>query len=227
MFDKLQFVADAAKKALVRRQLKFVGLPGETAKMRIPTLLLTMTIALLSLAAGDRWAAANATSRKPITYDSNLSGQGTPRFSSAYTDLTKCGSGLTKKEEKEAEAQGSDIPTRCKAYGGYDVYIYYSACTAEITLEKGDETIHIATQAGDFKQKSVEWRLANGKPFAVIMRVWEYAGDDNCATGGKVVGESLIVKGLKGYEQIDGEVKVKGTPNANEQARAIADKGFR
>lgn len=148
------------------------------------------------------------------------------RFSSAYTDLTKCGSGMTKKEEKEAEAQGSDIPTRCKGYGGYDIYIYYSACTSEVTLEKGQDSIHVASQAVNFKQKIVEWRLANGKPFAVILRVYQYSGDDQCAAGGKVIGESLIVKGLKGYERIDQEVKVKGTPNPNVKAREIADKAY-
>ena len=68
--------------------------------------------------------------------------------------------------------------------------------------------------------------MANGKPFAVIMRVYEYGGNDLCATGGKIIGESLIVKGLKGYEQIDGTVDVK-TPNANAKARDLADKGYR
>jgi len=52
-------------------------------------------------------------------------------------------------------------------------------------------------QTVNWKQKTVEWRLANGKPFAVIMRDYKYAGDDLCSTSGKVIGESLIVKGLK------------------------------
>jgi hypothetical protein len=147
------------------------------------------------------------------------------RFSSRYTPLTKCGSGLTKKEEKEAEEHGSDIPTRCKGFGGYDVYIYYSACSSIITLDRGDETVPLATQAVDWKQKTVEWRMANGKPFAVIMRVYEYAGDDQCADGGKITGESLIIKGLKGYEHIDATVK-QGTPNANLKARQLADQAY-
>jgi hypothetical protein len=150
--------------------------------------------------------------------------QARTRFSSRYTALTKCGSGMTKKEEKEAEEHGSDIPTRCKGFGGYDVYIYYSACSSIITLDRGEETIPLATQAVDWKQKTVEWRIANGKPFAVIMRVYEYAGDDQCADGGKITGESLIIKGLKGYEHID--ATVKGTPNPNLKARQLADKGY-
>jgi len=146
------------------------------------------------------------------------------RFSSRYTTLSGCGSGMTKKEEREAEKLGSDIPTRCKGYGGYDVYIYYSACASIFTLDKGDESISLGMQAVNWTQKTVEWRLANGKPFAVIMRVYDYAGDDLCTSDGKITGSSLIVKGLEGYE-IDETVDAK-TPNANVQARQLADKAY-
>ena len=147
------------------------------------------------------------------------------RFSSAYSSLTKCGSGMTKKEEREAEKQGSDIPTRCKGLGGYDVYIYYSACASIFTLDKGDENISLGMQAVGWKQKTVEWRLANGKPFAVIMRVYDYAGTDLCQSDGKITGSSLIVKGLKGYE-IDETVDAKSTPNPNAKARELADAAY-
>jgi hypothetical protein len=146
------------------------------------------------------------------------------RFSSAYSPLTKCGSGMTRKEEREAERQGSDIPTRCKGYGGYDVYIYYSACASIFTLDKGEENIPLGMQALAWKQKTVEWRLANGKPFAVIMRVYEYAGTDLCTTDGKITGSSLIVKGLKGYE-IDETVDAKSA-NPNAKARELADAAY-
>jgi hypothetical protein len=161
----------------------------------------------------------------PSALLSSQSQQARPRFSSRYTTLTKCGSGLTRKEEKEAEEHGSDIPTRCRGYGGYDVYISYSACTSMITLDRGEERLLLATQAVGWKQKTVEWRMANGKPFAVIMRVYEYAGDDQCADGGKITSESLIIKGLKGHEHIDATVK-KGTPNPNLKARQIADQAY-
>jgi hypothetical protein len=147
-------------------------------------------------------------------------------FSSRYTALTNCGSGMTKKEEREAEEHGTDIPTRCKGAGGYDIYVSYSACTSEFSAEKGEESIPFATQSVGWKQKTVEWRMANGKPFAVIMRAYEYAPNEYCAIGDKITGEFLIVKGLKGYEQIDEKVSVKGTPNPNAKARAIADKGY-
>jgi hypothetical protein len=150
--------------------------------------------------------------------------QGTTRFSSVYSSLTNCGSGMTKKEEREAEKHGSDIPSRCKGFGGYVVDISYSACSSNFSLSKGDENIPLGMQAIDYKQKTIEWRLANGKPFAIIMRSYEYAGNDQCATGGKVTKETLVVTGLKGLE-IAETVDAK-TPNANLKARELADKVY-
>ena len=148
-----------------------------------------------------------------------------PVFSSSYTSLTKCGSGMTKKEEREAEKNGQDIPTRCKGYGGYDVYIYYSACASHFSLTKGEENISLGSQAIDWKQKTVEWRMADGKPFAVIMRDYEYEGDDPCSSKGKIKSESLMVQGLKGFEHISESVDAR-TSNANLKARELADTGY-
>lgn len=176
-------------------------------------LLPAITIALLVLVSG---------SPEPRLV---VNAQTSPAFSSSYTTLAKCGSGMTRKEEREAEKNGSDIPSRCKGPGGYDVYISYSACASHFTATKGEDSISIAMQAVDWKQKTAEWRLANGKPFAVIMRVYDYAGNDLCTTDGKIKGESLVIKGLKGFEHIDEAVDVK-TPNANLKARELADKGY-
>ena len=151
--------------------------------------------------------------------------QTSPVFSSSYTSLTHCGSGMTKKEEREAEKHGSDIPSKCKGLAGYAVDISYSACSSNFSLTRGEERISLGMQAIDWPQKTVEWRLANGKPFAVIMRVYEYAGNELCSTAGKIKSESLTVQGLKGYEQIEGSVDAR-TPNANIKARELADKAF-
>ena len=151
--------------------------------------------------------------------------QSKPAFSSSYTSLTNCGSGMTKKEEREAEKHGSDIPSKCKGLAGYAVDISYSACSSSFSLTRGDERISLGMQAIDWKQKTVEWRLADGKPFAVIMRVYEYAGNDLCSTAGKIKSESLTVQGLKGYEHLEGSVDAR-TPNANLKARELADKAF-
>jgi hypothetical protein len=151
--------------------------------------------------------------------------QTNPVFTSSYSPLTKCGSGMTKKEEREAEKHGQDIPTLCKGYGGYSVSIDYSACASSFRITKGEEDISLGMQSVGWKQKTIEWRMANGKPFAVIMRFYEYEGDDLCANGGKIKSESLIVRGLKGFEHIEESVDAR-TPDANVKARELADKGF-
>jgi hypothetical protein len=196
--------------------------------MKTLFLLSIFTVMVLTFSSGASMSSAEGF-RAP---NGTVTVQSKPRFSSRYTSLTGrgCGSGMTKKVEREAEEHGSDIPTRCKGPGGYDILISYSACTSMISAEKGTESFPLATQAVDWKQKSVEWRLvqADGKtmPFAVIMRVYEYAGDDLCATNGKVTGEFLIVKGLEGFEHIDEKIDVKTTPNPNLKARQLADRKY-
>lgn len=190
--------------------------------MKSPTLITAFALITLAVAV----TPATPSSPKLEVPVNTATLQPATRFSSRYTALTKCGSGMTKQEEREAEKHGSDIPTRCKGYGGNDIYISYSACTSEFSVEKGADSIPFATQSVDWKQKTVEWRLAKGKPFAVIMRVYEYAGDASCASGGKITGEFLVIKGLKGYENIDEKIVVKGTTNPNAKAREIADKGY-
>lgn len=178
------------------------------------SLLLTVVAVLAIVSGGSRLAAPVVEAR-----------QSPPTFSSSYTPLTKCGSGMTKKEEREAEKNGSDIPSVCKGPDGYNVNIYYSACSSNFSITKGEENISLGMQAIDWPQKQAEWRLANGKPFAVIIRMYDYAGNEQCSTAGKITNQFLVVKGLKGFEHIDETVKAS-TPNANVKAREIADKGY-
>lgn len=161
-------------------------------------------------------------------------GRGAPVFTSAYTDLNRdCKSALTKKEEKEAEARGTDTPLRCKGYGGYYVEISYSAMAANIriSMKGSDDSISLGMfplNYSDEKGRKIEWRLANGKPFAVIMRSPEYSGATSSADifdPKNKTGESLIIRGLKGYDYIEAQVDAK-TPNANAKAREIADNAF-
>jgi hypothetical protein len=133
-----------------------------------------------------------------------------PKFSSVYTDLnTQCRNAV-----KEV-GEGQDMPLNCKGYGGYRIYIYYSAANAWLAAETSDGKTSIPLTGAQLnydreKGRKIEWRLANGKPFAVILRV-----------EGK-----LQIRGLKGYEQVVEEVDPKTTANANEQAREIADKAY-
>ena len=146
------------------------------------------------------------------------------KFTSVYTSLSK-GCKVLK------GGDGQDDAALCKGAGNYQVRVYYSAASSHFNAEvKGtDDSVMLATLSVGFDESktTLEWRLANGKPFAVIMRVPVYAdpvGDEQYY--GKVIGQELVVVGLVGFEQtVSGEVDAK-TPNANVKAREIADKAY-
>lgn len=153
---------------------------------------------------------------------------GAEKFSSAYTDLkTQC------KPIAEGEAQGDDTPLRCAGHGGYEIRIDFSAASSHLYVQptacECDERIELARQPVNYDSKrKVEWRLAGGKPFAVILRVDKPKGGLDPAEMWRPEnksGESLLVKGLKGFERIDFEVDAR-TPDANAKAREMADGAF-
>lgn len=150
----------------------------------------------------------------------------TESFTSQYTDLKKdC------KDAFKEVGEGQDMPLKCKGYGNYYIYIYYSAMASHISAEKegGQDPIILATQTLGYSDKGkVEWRMSKEKPFAIIMRVAKYdppADAENLLDEKYKTGEALIIKGLKGYEHIDFEVNAKEA-NANQKARDLADKNF-
>ena len=129
------------------------------------------------------------------------------------------------------------MPLKCKGYGGYYIYISYSAFASHITINTINEndSIDVATESlnySDKKGNKIEWRLANGKPFAVILRISKYNEKvlndlgENPYKKKYNIGESLIIKGLKGYEHIDFEVNCKTTTDAITKARKLADRTY-
>ena len=151
------------------------------------------------------------------------------KFTSVYTNLTRNCKTLR-------ASHGSDEGSLCRGAGNYQVRVYYSAAAAHVRAEiKGkDESVMLAMLGMDFDERKVtlEWRLANGKPFAVIMRVPIYGEPSRDPAGsddpyfGKVIGQRLTVNGLIGFEEtVKGEVDAK-TPNANAKARELADKAY-
>jgi hypothetical protein len=151
------------------------------------------------------------------------------RFSSAYTDLnTQCES-----QEIPGDQSGSDPPVICKGYGGYMLRISYSAISAGLSADKGSNiSVSIATVEGNYdaqKGRKLEWRLAGGVPFAVILRVNQYnpASDAINPYDPKYrTGSRLRVVGLAGFERVRGEVDTNQA-KANEKARALADAKYK
>ena len=162
-------------------------------------------------------------------FSQTVSGDGRPpKFSSAYTDLqTQC------KPIAEGEAQGDDTPLRCEGYGGLEIRIDFSAASSHLRVQpKGDateESINLAAQPLNYDAKrKIEWRLADGQPFALIFRVDKSKDGVDPAEMWRPenkTGESLIVKGLKGYEHINFEVDARAA-DANVKARELADRAF-
>ena len=144
------------------------------------------------------------------------------KFTSVYTDLkTGC--------KTIGGNDGGHTSTSCKGPAGYQIRYFDSATTLEFIAENKKENfeVHLATEALDYDSRNskIEWRLADGKPFAVIMRVYEYKQGGEFPMQGKPVGQFLIVKGLKGHQHIDGRIDAR-RPSANVDARNLADGGY-
>ncbi len=165
-----------------------------------------------------------------------------PTFSSTYSE-TK-GENCLSLDEIHPNLlfnEGSDIPTICRGFGGYQLYIYYNLYGHDIiTVESIDSTndfsiILFSDSCGEslWYGEKIEWRLADGKPFACIIRVtclemhekmdeelgimYDYWEDEE---------EFLIIAGLDGNEHINGSINTRTTKNSNELARKFADKGY-
>lgn len=148
-----------------------------------------------------------------------------PVFTSVYTDMQRDCKFV---QAPEAEAQGSDSPKVCKGFGGYRISVGYSAWSAAIAVEqvnRPEEHILLGEDYGSYgaRGEKVEWRLADGKPFAVIIRFGKYGepGGEGDPFANRT-GSKLVVKGLKGWEHIASEVDGSAA-SANEKSRRIAD----
>ncbi len=154
-----------------------------------------------------------------------------PRFTSLYTNLkTDCRAAI--KLKKGEGLNGEDVPLKCKGYDGYEVRIDYSAASSNLRVQplgdKSDEAISLGMQSINYDQThKIEWRFANGKPFAVIYRIDKSKSDqpEEMWRPENKTGESLMVMGLKGFEHINFEVDAK-TANANVKARETADAAY-
>ena len=172
--------------------------------MNIKLSLITIFVMLLLLA-------GSAVAQKPV------------KFTSVYTRLTTGCKTLK-------GTNGTDDAALCKGAGNYQVRLYYSATMAHLNAElKGTDesvTLLMTPMSFDEKKATLEWRLADGKPFAVILRKPVYPETADVTSDVKPTGEELEVIGLIGYGDIvKGSVDAK-TANANVKARALADAAY-
>ena len=153
-------------------------------------------------------------------------------FSSAYTDLAKdC-----RAPQPAGEDEG-DMPLSCKGYGDFTLTISYSAYGTYVVIRDAkDDQFELTLPEQSDKEtmrRKLEWRFADGKPFAVIYRVMKYSKEGYTPEPGKYMakkyqlGEVLTVTGLKGFEKIRSELPAgQKDKNVNQKAQELADKSF-
>jgi len=108
---------------------------------------------------------------------------------------------------------------RCKGYGGMDVRVAEGDLRMFVSYGPGADSQTAATQtlpAFNTTGETLEWRLADGVPFATILRFhWDSDG---------AKGSTLVVTKLGGADACHvAHVIATGNPNANALAREIAD----
>jgi hypothetical protein len=138
-----------------------------------------------------------------------------PRFDSAYTDLAQaCKPAF---DENEIE-EGQDMPLRCRGPGGASLYLYFSAeeTFLQVETDAGTSQLAQALRINDDDRGKVEWRMADGVPFAIIVRVRKITGR----------AETLEVRGIGQHRALTGSVEASGRADANAAARALADEGY-
>lgn len=152
------------------------------------------------------------------------------KFSSVFTKLDFKSCKLMWKRESDTD----EIPLICKGYKGYKVYVPEHGVLPPISIGREISTDmdswdastlpwFTANQAGN--GQVIEWRLADGEPFACIVRA-EYdkqiffpdeKGREN----------SLVIKNLNGFAPINLSVDALKNKHANREARRLADAAFR
>lgn len=142
-------------------------------------------------------------------------GKGAPRFSSETTPLypsERC-------KTVVAGEDGGDPALRCPAKRGFHVDVGFSAWATHVELTGPGTSVRFDGHVG----AQIEWRLADGKPFAVIVRVNEQEPGDDGLPDPKAT--RLVVRGVGGWK-IEGEVAA-GAKDAAKAAQDLADTAYR
>lgn len=140
------------------------------------------------------------------------------RFSSKYTDLSKdCRWAFKKGELRE----GQDNSLSCRADNAYYLGFDFAASATGVWVSNTKADFYLGNFVIPSAEKGmIEWRMANNKPFAIIIRAPGQNMDGNPGP------ERLFVRGLIGYEFIETAIPTKGNSQANEEARNFADNAY-
>lgn len=157
------------------------------------------------------------------------------RFSSTFTDLKYCVSNLEPNQEKEILKHGAKLPSFCLGPDDYAVTMHLHGTHVQVqlrqrTLLAGEAYVWMIRWEKDLyvgdggSVQRIEWRMADGKPFALILRR-EIVPE--AAPSGKKKVEEILVKGGADYQGLEATIKVKRFSSVNKKAQRIADQFYR
>jgi hypothetical protein len=151
------------------------------------------------------------------------------KFSSVYTKLDS----KTCKPFSKPASDEDEVSELCEGYKDYKVFINHHGTATQIYIGTGitadsdswndsDLPSFVANSAGN--GQTIEWRLADGEPFACIVRA-EY--DKSIINPDeKGFANELVVKSLKGFTPISITIDAQKNKRANEEAQRRADAAY-
>jgi len=149
------------------------------------------------------------------------------KFTSVYTKLDS----KTCKPMRKAENEQDEVPLICKGYKGYKMFLGEHGLNPPMYIGREISTDLNAWNRLDFPSYNgaemgqiIEWRLADGEPFAFIIRAEYDKQDYDTDEKGKV--NKLVVQNLRGFAPISVSIDATKNKRANEDARAAADAGY-
>ncbi|MGI8789013.1 MAG: hypothetical protein ACR2HG_14820 [Pyrinomonadaceae bacterium] len=153
------------------------------------------------------------------------------KFTSVYTKLDS----KTCKPIGKSSGEEEEVPYLCDGYGGYKVFVSTHGVATriyigrEIPTDTRADSWDVSTLPsfianGATAGQTIEWRLADGEPFACIVRA-EY--DKSIINPDeKGAANELVVQNLKGFAPISVTIDASQNKRANEDARCAADTGY-
>lgn len=149
------------------------------------------------------------------------------KFTSVYTKLDS----KTCKSKWKPESDEDEVPYFCDGYKDYKIYINTHGISNFYIGREISENMELWTSLklpsflfSGFSQ-TIEWRLADGEPFACIVRAEYDKQIFNLDEKGWA--NELGVQNLKGFAPISVSIDASKNKRANEEARERADAGYR
>lgn len=152
------------------------------------------------------------------------------KFSSVYTKLDS----KTCQPVSKPESESDEVPDICDGYKNYKVFVSHHGTATQIYIgteitkdadawDASTLPSFIANSAGS--GQTIEWRLADGEPFACIVRAEYDKSIINPDEKGSA--NELVIKNLKGFAPINTKIDAQKNKRANEEARQRADSAYK